>query len=182
MIVCVLSAFHIGWQHPNCRCWRRPDDCPHPRALPKPVLVAFVSVRKRHAMPTTRSYTAETARLVGAVRITSVSGLDFSPSQQTHLNTCCARLYVAVRSSGFGVWLGPGLSTVRCRVMSYERASFTWASAQSPAWHRVHTLNSSDPTIFSPLFAASGSGRRRRACLLCQRRRPVSGRKKSRST
>jgi hypothetical protein len=29
------------------------------------------------------------------------------------------------------------------------------------------TLKSSDPTIFSPLFAASGSGNNRRACLSC---------------
>lgn len=71
----------------------------------------------------------------------------------THLKHCCDRLYSALRMSGLGWCSGPGLSIRISRVISYDLASLT--------------LKWTEPTTRSPLFAASGSGSNRRACLAC---------------
>jgi hypothetical protein len=70
---------------------------------------------------------------------------------KTHLKHCCDKLYSALRVSGLGWCSGPGLSMRISRVMSYDLASLT--------------LKWTEPTMRSPLFAASGSGSNRRACL-----------------
>lgn len=123
------------------------------------LLVTVVSVRHVVTGPLLDRL-SEAARLIGIVRIAAVRSASRLSDSLEHLLREVVRRRPVERVRGMArarsIDSKMYSDIVRPGVVDLESV---------PRRSLLPTLNTSDPTIFSPLFAASGSGSSRRACL-----------------